>query len=131
MGTFEKLGILVIVVIIVMIMAVAIYQWGGPESQLDFGPFTAVSPAAAAEQDPPLEVDYLPDAGRESAAGRAAVPDSLRIPNGRRSVEAPGHMPAPDRRGLCAGTDRDDNSARLSDRCKARRGRLYDRHGRR
>ncbi len=60
MGTFEKLGILVIVVIIVMIMAVAIYQWGGPESQLDFGPFTAVSPAGAAEPDPPLEVDYLP-----------------------------------------------------------------------
>jgi nucleoid-associated protein YgaU len=29
MGTFEKLGILVIVVIIVMILAVAIYQWGG------------------------------------------------------------------------------------------------------
>jgi nucleoid-associated protein YgaU len=28
MGTFEKLGILVIVVIIVMILAVAIYQWG-------------------------------------------------------------------------------------------------------
>ena len=30
MGTFEKLGVLVIVVIIVMILAVAIYQWGGP-----------------------------------------------------------------------------------------------------
>ena len=29
MGSFEKLGILVIVVIIVMILAVAIYQWGG------------------------------------------------------------------------------------------------------
>jgi nucleoid-associated protein YgaU len=32
MGTFEKLGILVIVVIIVMILAVAIYQWGGNEA---------------------------------------------------------------------------------------------------
>ncbi len=32
MGTFEKLGILVIVVIIVMILAVAIYQWGGAGS---------------------------------------------------------------------------------------------------
>jgi len=31
MGSFEKLGILVIVVIIVMILAVAIYQWGGTE----------------------------------------------------------------------------------------------------
>lgn len=29
MGSFEKLGILVIVVIIVMILAVAVYQWGG------------------------------------------------------------------------------------------------------
>jgi len=29
MGSFEKLGILVIVVIIVMILAVAIHQWGG------------------------------------------------------------------------------------------------------
>jgi len=29
MGSFEKLGILVIVVIIVMILTVAIYQWGG------------------------------------------------------------------------------------------------------
>jgi len=33
MGTFEKLGILVIVVIIVMILAVAIYQWGGTASE--------------------------------------------------------------------------------------------------
>jgi LysM repeat protein len=38
MGTFEKLGILVIVVIIVMILAVAIYQWGGagaPETTVE------------------------------------------------------------------------------------------------
>jgi nucleoid-associated protein YgaU len=33
MGTFEKLGILVIVVIIVMILAVAIYQWGGAATE--------------------------------------------------------------------------------------------------
>ena len=98
MGTFEKLGILVIVVIIVMIMAVAIYQWGGPESQLDFGPFTAASPAGAAEPDPPLEVDYLPATAPEPAAGR--VPDSLRIPNGRRPVDARTLTPAPGRRGV-------------------------------
>lgn len=34
MGSFEKLGILVIVVIIVMILVVAIYQWGGTEFEL-------------------------------------------------------------------------------------------------
>jgi len=33
MGTFEKLGILVIVIIIVMILAVAISQWGGIASE--------------------------------------------------------------------------------------------------
>ncbi len=37
MGTFEKLGILVIVVIIVMILAVAIYQWGGTGDPLPVG----------------------------------------------------------------------------------------------
>ncbi len=83
MGTFEKLGILVIVVIIVMIMAVAIYQWGGPESQLGLGPFTAE------EKDPPLEVDYL-RTGHEPAEGRpAAIPDTLRIPNGGNGGGAP------------------------------------------
>ena len=34
MGSFEKLGILVIVIIIVMILVVAIYQWGGAEFEL-------------------------------------------------------------------------------------------------
>ena len=49
MGTFEKLGILVIVVIIVMILAVAIYQWGG-----------AAEPAAQTRDLPdPLTIRYL------------------------------------------------------------------------
>ena len=49
MGTFEKLGILVIVVIIVMILAVAIYQWGG-----------AAEPAAQTPDLPdPLTIRYL------------------------------------------------------------------------
>jgi LysM repeat protein len=51
MGTFEKLGILVIVVIIVMILAVAIYQWGG-----------AAGPPPAVVAAPELQVttrDYL------------------------------------------------------------------------
>lgn len=49
MGTFEKLGILVIVVIIVMILAVAIYQWGG-----------AAEPAMQTPDLPdPLTIRYL------------------------------------------------------------------------
>ena len=35
MGSFEKLGILVIVIIIVMILAVAIHQWGGAPGDLE------------------------------------------------------------------------------------------------
>ena len=42
MGTFEKLGILVIVVIIVMILAVAIYQWGGAATEPVYGGAMAV-----------------------------------------------------------------------------------------
>lgn len=50
MGTFEKLGILVIVVIIVMILAVAIYQWGG----------AATEPATQTPDLPdPLTIRYL------------------------------------------------------------------------
>ncbi len=37
MGSFEKLGILVIVVIIVMILAVAIHQWGGTPADASAG----------------------------------------------------------------------------------------------
>ena len=58
MGTFEKLGILVIVVIIVMILAVAIYQWGGAG-----GPTTAV----VGTSGPELTVKNLDDLMREDA----------------------------------------------------------------
>ncbi len=51
-GSFEKLGILVIVVIIVMILAIAIYQWGG--AGLDPAGFV---PATTTSQDGPLERD--------------------------------------------------------------------------
>jgi len=50
-GSFERLGILVIVVIIVMILAIAIYQWGG--AGLDAGGYAAASTEAPA--DAPLE----------------------------------------------------------------------------
>lgn len=57
MGTFEKLGILVIVVIIVMILAVAIYQWGGAG-----GPGTT---AVVGTSGPELTVKNLDDLMRE------------------------------------------------------------------
>ncbi|MGQ0614755.1 MAG: LysM peptidoglycan-binding domain-containing protein [Planctomycetaceae bacterium] len=61
-GSFEKLGILVIVVIIVMILAIAIYQWGGAGLEpAGYGPVTAAS------QDGPLERDLEGMAGREPA----------------------------------------------------------------
>ena len=80
MGTFEKLGILVIVVIIVMILAVAIYQWGGAASE----------PAAQTPDFPyPLtirtlgELEGLDDERGESAAsGQAAAPDVATWPGG-------------------------------------------------
>ena len=53
MGSFEKLGILVIVIIIVMILAVAIYQWGaGAEGIMP----TRLSQLAT--DSGPLVVDY-------------------------------------------------------------------------
>ena len=50
MGTFEKLGILVIVVIIVMILAVAVYQWGG-----------AAEPVVEGDLPDTLTIRYLED----------------------------------------------------------------------
>ncbi len=51
MGSFEKLGILVIVIIIVMILVVAVYQWGGA----DFD--TAPEALRVAPYTPPVEID--------------------------------------------------------------------------
>ncbi|MHC4955835.1 MAG: LysM peptidoglycan-binding domain-containing protein [Planctomycetota bacterium] len=82
MGSFEKLGILVIVVIIVMILAVAIYQWGGSDlsSGLSHGRSGVRGSRAPAEmrvkgpnERGPREVDYLPpesgSGGEEQRAG--------------------------------------------------------------
>ncbi len=44
MGSFEKLGILVIVIIIVMILAVAIHQWGGAAAPNDLEPLRVQIP---------------------------------------------------------------------------------------
>lgn len=66
MGTFEKLGILVIVVIIVMILAVAIYQWGG-----------AGNPAIATVVETPgsgLTIKNLVDLTREGDDPGGAAP---------------------------------------------------------
>jgi len=80
MGTFEKLGILVIVVIIVMILAVAIYQWGGAASE----------PATQTPDFPyPLtirtlgELEGLDDErGEPAASGKVGSPDAATWPGG-------------------------------------------------
>ena len=51
MGSFEKLGILVIVIIIVMILVVAVYQWGGADFE------TAPDALRVAPYTPPVEID--------------------------------------------------------------------------
>ena len=53
MGSFEKLGILVIVIIIVMILAVAIHQWGGAPGDLE--PLRVKVPPAPEPRDIRLE----------------------------------------------------------------------------
>jgi nucleoid-associated protein YgaU len=70
MGTFEKLGILVIVVIIVMILAVAIYQWGGNEADSPL----AVGPTGV----PDLTVRTIDDYGSagDTEGGEAADDES-------------------------------------------------------
>jgi hypothetical protein len=74
MGSFEKLGILVIVVIIVMILAVAIYQWGGTGMPgMEDGAFggnavpLVVTPTARPENVP--EIDYIDRDGRGTHGG--------------------------------------------------------------
>jgi nucleoid-associated protein YgaU len=67
MGSFEKLGILVIVLIIVMILVVAVYQWGGADFEaapeaLRVAPYTP-----PAQIDPPHERD-LEDLTRDGTA---------------------------------------------------------------
>ncbi|MHC4972208.1 MAG: LysM peptidoglycan-binding domain-containing protein [Planctomycetota bacterium] len=77
MGTFEKLGILVIVVIIVMILAVAIYQWGG-----------AAEPATPTPDLPdPLTIRYLDELEAQHGepdprAGDDPAPDADTWPGG-------------------------------------------------
>jgi nucleoid-associated protein YgaU len=55
MGSFEKLGILVIVIIIVMILAVAIHQWGGGAAPHDLDPLRVQVPPAPEPSDIRLE----------------------------------------------------------------------------
>ena len=76
MGTFEKLGILVIVVIIVMILAVAVYQWGG----------AATDPGVAGELPDPLTIRYLDELEEPDSAPERTRPlpstDSKTWPGG-------------------------------------------------
>lgn len=72
MGTFEKLGILVIVVIIVMILAVAIYQWGGAGNPT---PATVVETPSGG-----LTIKNLVDLTREDASAAADAGSSTPAP---------------------------------------------------
>jgi len=99
MGSFEKLGILVIVIIIVMILVVAIYQWGGAEFELApealrvpyAGPALVDNPNRPSESD----LDDLIDAERRRRGG------SDRAAGGAGDQEAGGaKTPAKSRRGV-------------------------------
>jgi nucleoid-associated protein YgaU len=91
MGSFEKLGILVIVVIIVMILAVAIYQWGGTgvDPALSAG-MAGGAPSLVVQNKKPYERNFLdePGEGAEPAgeAGEAS-----------RDEPKPDPAPEPDR----------------------------------
>ena len=84
MGSFEKLGILVIVVIIVMILAVAIYQWGGTDPQVaaasGFGGGAEMRIVPPGDQAQPAtkrarEKNYLDEAtGEDPASAERARP---------------------------------------------------------
>lgn len=81
MGSFEKLGILVIVVIIVMILAVAVYQWGA--NGVEAGP----NPLPVLVEEPqPLYVDYLE---RQKRSKERKAPD----PAPAKAGEWPGGLP--------------------------------------
>ena len=79
MGTFEKLGILVIVVIIVMILAVAISQWGGMTAE---GADGAMGSAVPEIVEPPLTIRHVPEMGRPPAAEAEAEGTETTWPGG-------------------------------------------------
>ncbi len=86
MGSFEKLGILVIVVIIVMILAVAIHQWGGTGSEVagEVGGIArafvpgSIDPAPL-ERDPTsgIAMESPPLGAGQGNTGGAAWPDGI------------------------------------------------------
>jgi len=80
MGSFEKLGILVIVVIIVMILAVAIYQWGGAGVQ----PAMTVARGGGAPSlvVNPEEKNFLDEQEKQKArAGESELPPATDADN--------------------------------------------------
>lgn len=74
MGSFEKLGILVIVIIIVMILAVAIHQWGGAAPAGEGSGSLIIPSPAAARDDPTVRYIDQIDKGRRAEAGRESGP---------------------------------------------------------
>ncbi|MHC4338729.1 MAG: LysM peptidoglycan-binding domain-containing protein [Planctomycetota bacterium] len=83
MGSFEKLGILVIVVIIVMILAVAIYQWGGDGSVAEY-------PIIESRAEEPLIVDLDQRPQAEPQVPRLLVPQAKPVAT---STMWPGGIP--------------------------------------
>jgi nucleoid-associated protein YgaU len=76
MGTFEKLGILVIVVIIVMILAVAIYQWGGA------GTMTTPTTTVVGTSGPELTVKRLEELMEQDKQSAPPTPEAGKWPGG-------------------------------------------------
>ncbi|MHC4938346.1 MAG: LysM peptidoglycan-binding domain-containing protein [Planctomycetota bacterium] len=88
MGSFEKLGILVIVVIIVMILAVAIYQWGGAGVPPTVNLTRAGAPPLVVNNKKAPEVNFIDQEEERTAA--AAEEQS---PPGADSDSWPGGIP--------------------------------------
>ncbi len=91
MGSFEKLGILVIVIIIVMILVVAVYQWGGA----DFD--TAPEALRVAPYTPPVEIDLPRERDLDELIAEERDPPSAARTE---SESAPKPVRKTDRRGV-------------------------------
>ena len=81
MGSFEKLGILVIVIIIVMILAVAIHQWGGAAAPNDLEPLRVQIPPAPEPADIRLD-DIIEGASSEGETWADGTPKRYSIRSG-------------------------------------------------
>ena len=93
MGSFEKLGILVIVIIIVMILVVAVYQWGGADFE------TAPDALRVAPYTPPVEIDLPRERDLDELIAEETDPPSTHAAR-TESESAPKPVRKTDRRGV-------------------------------